>query len=413
MSVPNWFPARRSAIWIGFGTIAAAGLSALFQGLLSVQLSEVEFGIFSSALVIAVSISMISAMGAQNVFLQLVKSNVVPAIAVLRSFTTFWLAASLTLSLSAAILLPVVPVPTHYFFLVIGLSSMLSIFSILASASQSADNFREVGLFIIAPEAAKIGAILCATLLAVENPQALALLFSIIFLTISASCFAFLFSLRKRTLPVVRMRQLILLGLPHALSALLFMVYYRTSIVIFAMIDRPAEAGSLAVIYLFMTAILLLPTAYSQRYLLGRWHQFSNSNLDDFRLEIFRQMRKLSVLIVPISFLWFLFSDNLLNFVYGQRYGDAQSYAPYFALIFLIRGFCIPLQAANSIARLRWKKTLAIFATGTVTVALTFYLGTIYGLLGGLIAALAAEITLMLGLALAALLPWKTDRLSG
>lgn len=60
---------RHGAVWIALGTLAASAFSFLFQGALSLMLSDSAFGAMSSAIVTAVGLSFFSSFGAQNVML--------------------------------------------------------------------------------------------------------------------------------------------------------------------------------------------------------------------------------------------------------------------------------------------------------------------------------------------------------
>ena len=68
--------ARTSPLWVAVGTVGASALSFLFQGYLSLMLSDSAFGVISSAIVVAVALSYFSYYGAQNVMLDIVNKNI-------------------------------------------------------------------------------------------------------------------------------------------------------------------------------------------------------------------------------------------------------------------------------------------------------------------------------------------------
>jgi O-antigen/teichoic acid export membrane protein len=389
--------ARRSAIWVAIGTIGASGMSFLFQGYLSVILPDAAFGSISSAIVMAVALSIFLSAGAQNVMLDLVKRQSMDVAAVLARFRRLWLIHSaLSIALSAAAFM-VLNIDATGLYFIAALTAFLSLTIILGAARQSADDFRGVGTYLLAPEIGKLMAVGVAALVGAQALASNYLVFGSVFLLL-----AFLpllspaFWRKWNTGPSYR--TLVTTGFPYALAGFLFMVYYRSTLVIFSGYGRLEEAGSLAIIYLFMTGILLLPTAYSQRYLLGRWHAIPRHETGMFRKELKRQILSLLAFSLPLGLGWFFLSTETLSMIYGDRYAHAREYAPWFALVFVFRSLCIPLQAACSVDNLKWAKTWMILLAALATVGLSLALAPAYGMLGGVISGIAAETILLLGL---------------
>lgn len=392
---------RHGAVWIALGTLAASAFSFLFQGALSLMLSDSAFGAMSSAIVTAVGLSFFSSFGAQNVMLELVKKRGMSGRRVLLRFVHLWMTTfALLVLLGAAVAAAQPSILAEYIF-VAGLMLVLSLCSILAAERQSADDFRGVCFYLAAPEFAKLLAVGAAVVLgAALGTHDLAgsyLAFGLVFLAMAVLPLL-LPALRGPWEPPRVYGRLIVTGFPYAAAGLLFMVYYRATLVVFVAFSLREAAGSLAIIYLFMTAILLVPTSYSQRYLLGGWHALRREDTALFRAQLARQLGTILLFSVPIALGWLLCSSAVLRVVYGERYAIAQSWAPWFAIVFLIRAACIPLQAATSLGEMKWRKTWVVLAAAVTTLVLSAALARPFGVAGALISGIAAETVLAAGM---------------
>lgn len=390
---------RASPLWVAVGTIGASGFSFLFQGYLSLILSDSAFGAISSAIVVAVALGFLAALGAQNVMLDFIKRRAMDSQIVLLKFMHIWIFTYFAAFGGGIIVLFAYRAGFEKYVFISTLALLLSLFTILGSNRQSRDDFRGVCVYLIAPEFAKLVAVGIAYLYGAHEIDTAFMTLGMVFLAIvTFGLFAPSFWRGWTLAPSYR--QIFLVGLPYAVSALLFMIYYRSTLVIFASHGKLEEAGSLAIIYLFMTAILLVPTSYSQRYLLGRWHAVPRHQRGLFTSELRRQLRSILIFSVPIAIGWLLFSQPVLNFVYDERYPLARAHAHWFAIIFLIRSVCIPLQAATSLDEMKWRKTWVVLAAALTTVALSLALVRPLGLIGALVSGIAAESVLVLGLTL-------------
>ncbi|MBD7958583.1 hypothetical protein H9651_13110 [Microbacterium sp. Sa4CUA7] len=383
----------RGPIWVAGGTMVAAALSFAFQTGLSLIMSESAFGVVASAMIGAAALAVFTSMGSQNVMLDAVERQGRSARDVVKPYLRIWGTTSVIGATVVGIVVAVVPALGSALAFTVALCCMISLFSILASSRQSARDFPGVGLLLIAPEAAKVIALAALWLAGLEDLHAAYWLMSGAF---AAACLiTILLGLPSaRGISPLTWRDVAVAGFPYALSGLLFMLYYRASILVMSSQGYLTEAGSLAVIYLFITAILMLPNAYSQRFLLGRWHAVSGKRPEVFRSELKRQVLSVLAFTIPISAAWFFCSRGVLAWLYGDAYLLAQQWAPAFALVLLSRGVNIPLQAASSIASLRWPRTWVICAAAAVTVGLTIALLPSIGFASAYWAALAAEVVL-------------------
>lgn len=389
--------ARTSPLWVAVGTVGASALSFLFQGYLSLMLSDSAFGVISSAIVVAVALSFFSSFGAQNVMLDFVKKKSADSSTILVQFMRIWMLTYAVAFAAGVLVLALAPGLFEKYMFVSTMMLVLALFAILGSNRQSVDDYRGVCLFLVAPEFAKLVAVGVAYVFGARDLARAYLTFGLVFLAM-ATVVLLARPLWRRRAVAPPARTLVALGFPYAVSSLLFMVYYRSTLVIFSAHGKLEEAGSLAIVYLFMTAILLVPTSYSQRYLLGRWHTIPQSETAAFRSELARQIRAILIFGVPIAIGWFLFSQPTLELIYGERYTLARAYAPWFAVIFLIRSVCIPLQAASSIDEMKWRKTWVVLAAALVTLVLSTALADPLGLVGALISGIVAESVLVVGM---------------
>lgn len=399
-SLIRWFGLllpRHSAVWVALGTIGGSGLSFLFQGALSLMLTDSAFGAISSAIVTAVGLSIFASFGAQYVMLDFVKRRGTPGRQALLRFIHLWMATyALLLVLGVAVILLRPGAAAEYVF-VSGLMLVLALFAILAAGRQSAEDFRGVCLYLVAPEFAKLLAVGVVALLGLRELAAAYLAFGLVFLGMATLALA-VPAFWTRWGSFTAYRDLVVVGFPFAAAGLLFMVYYRATLVVFVAFGLREEAGSLAIVYLFMTAILLVPTSYSQRYLLGGWHAIRREDTAGFRARLVRQLGAILLFSAPIALGWLFFSSPLLGLVYGERYALARDYAPWFAIVFLIRAVCIPLQAATSLDEMKWRKTWVVLGAAATTLVLSAALARPLGLPGALVSGIAAELVLALGM---------------
>lgn len=275
---------------------------------------------------------------------------------------------------------------------------MLSLLAIVGSTLQAADNYRGVAAMLVAPELVKCIAACVVYSLGTRSLADAYTGMAIVFAGASLAPLAFPYFWGRSPSSSRRWYHLLISGSPYAIAGLLFMVYYRAPVVVFSALNMLDEAGSIAIIYLFMTAILLLPTTYSQRFLLGRWHAIREDSPHLFRAELAKQMRRILAFTLPIAIIWFFAAPFVLDLVYGTRYPLAHEWAPWFSLVFILRSVSIPLQSATSISRLKWPKTFAILSAALGTIVLSAALATQIGFTSAFISAVSAEVILSGGL---------------
>lgn len=390
---------RFSPIWVATGTVVASVLSLLFQTYLSLFLSDADFGAVSASIVIAVALAVLLALGSQNLMLDSVKRRGLHGAPILTSYLRLWLAVLVVLVAVAVVVSLTAPSRFGEFGFICSLTLLLALLTILGSERQSVDDFRGVGAYLVAPELAKCLAVVVVVILGVRELSGVYLTLAIV-LSVGSVAALLLPSLWRRSPTAPSWASIAVFGLPYALSGLLFMAYYRATVVIFSAFGHLDEAGSLAIIYLFMTAILLLPMTYSQRYLLGRWHAISRNDPARFRKEITRQVSSILLFTAPLGIAWFLLSPWLLEVLYSERYELARAWAPWFAIVFVIRSVSIPLQSAASVGELRWLKTWVVAAAAATTIVLSVVLITPLGFASAFVAGVAAEVVLCGGLIL-------------
>lgn len=390
---------RQRGLWVAVGTVVASVLSILFQTTLSLFLSEDDFGAFSAATIAAIALGIVIALGCQNVLLDAVKSAGLAGRPLLRTYLRIWAAVVGVLLFAGVIVAVLAPAAGPTFAYIASLAVMVAASTILGSERQGEDDFIGVACYLVAPELVKCLAILVSW---IAGARTLEMVYLVCFFTFGASTLVVLSSpiiWRKMAEPT-DWRRLLVLGAPHALSGLVFMGYYRASVVVLSVMGLLADAGSLAVIYLFVSGLLLLPTTYSQRFLLGRWHSLARELPHRFRRELRRQTTGIVLFTLPIAAGWFILAPIVLAWIYGDRYEGAQTWAPWFAIVLALRAASIPIQSAASIAPLRWGKAAVISVAAVSVITVTFVLGGSLGIASGFIAGIVAEVVLIVGLLL-------------
>jgi O-antigen/teichoic acid export membrane protein len=192
------------------------------------------------------------------------------------------------------------------------------------------------------------------------------------------------------------LRRLAAEGAPFALSGLLFLGHARLGLVVLGALAGAAAAGNLAVLQIAATAMLLLPTVLNQRLGLTRWHERGEKG----RALLLRQTAWTTLGAAVIAGIWLLVQGPALELLYGDRYDEARSLAPWVAAVVLGRSLSLPMASATTRAGLRWQRTAAIAAGLTVNVVLLVALAPAVGVGGALAAWIAGDLTIAFGLAL-------------
>lgn len=407
MSAPS-LPSRTSPIWIAIGTIGAAGLSFLFQGLLSVTLSDAEFGLMSSSIILALAFSVFATMGAQDVTLHLVKARKLSPEIALSAYTKVWALHGLPPIGISVLAFVLYRDAASVFFFISTFSALASFFVLQTAERQSRDDFRGVGMLLLALEFCKLTAAMLAASVGGQLNTSY-LVFGCVFLLlilvrVAQSSFRWK---REETIPY---KEIIALGMPYAVAAFMFMAYYRITIVVLSSFGLQDEAGSLSVIYLFLGAFLLLPTSFSQKFLQGRWHSISAPDVGAYKAELKRQYRILFLFVTPVCIMWFFLSEPILAMIYPGRYQMAADHARWFAAVFVLRCVCIPLQGAASVAALRWWKLVAVLVAALATFTTSLTLTPVIGFMSGFAAALIGEAAFVMGLSVVLWRAWRNSQ---
>lgn len=386
-------PRRHSAIWVLAGTVVAAATSFAFQAYLSLALPDADFGAIASLIVWAVALAVLSSTGVENVMLDAVKGQKRKPQVMLGAFRHLWLVHCCVAYLAVALVGLLFRDQALPAFFLASFAMLLSLFAILSASRQCQDDFRGVCGFMVAPEAAKLAAVGVAVALGLGGLDGFYLGLGTAFTILAVTTVGI--GMRRGSLARgPRYLDLVRAGLPYAISSVMFMIYYRSALLVLAAQGQLEEAASLAIIFLFMAAILLLPTAYSQRFLLGRWHTIGG-DATAFAAEIKLQLVRMLIFSAPITLIWILASQPVLEFIYGSRYAGAQAYAMWFAAIFLLRALSLPLLTASSIQPLKWGKTAGIVLAAAITALGSVLLTPRLGIEGAFWAGVAAELALI------------------
>lgn len=383
--------------WVALGTIGAAALSFAFQAYLSFVLSDSQFGAVSASIVTAVALAVLIAYGAQNVMLDWSKRRHNPLRPMLTVYLRVWVGTLVVAAFIAAALALLSPEVLPEYFFIASMTLLLGLISILGAERQSRDDFRSVSLTLLAPEVIKC---LAVVLVFATGARTLTSVYGIMGAAFTVVCVTAIFlpALWRRPTGGPTLSHVLRSGFPYALSGVMFMFYYRATLVVFSLFHMLDAGGSLAIIYLFMTAVLLLPTTYSQRYLLGKWHSIPQNKPNRFRRELRRQLRSILLFTLPIAILWFAFAPQILDLLYSDRYQLAHQWASWFAIVFVMRSLSIPLQAAASVGPLRWGKTFVIVGAAATTIGAAALLAQPLGFASAFVSAIAAESVLSIGL---------------
>lgn len=363
----------KEALWVQFGTLLAAILSVGFQLILSLRLSDEAFGESSVVFILGSVAGLALALGSQNVALNLI---IAKGWRVERYYSSYlrYFAAFFGVGLLSAVLAFGFNSRLWYAgSTALAMAVLLAGLTIIGSGGQAVGKFRVVALAVSLPELAK--ALVVAVLYVTGGWTAESLYqVSIVVLLVSSLILGFLLRQYSHGSAPGRFRDIGVLGIPYALAALIFMLHSRVSVIIVAVVGGSEEAGSLAIITLFASAFLLLPSAYSQKYDLGSWHHLFANSKDLFIYRL--RSRTLAAVLFGslIALAWVLVVPPLLELFYESRYPEASTWAAWFGSLVAIKIINLPLQAATSVERLKWWRVVALLFSLLTGVAV-LYLG--------------------------------------
>lgn len=107
------------------------------------------------------------------------------------------------------------------------------------------------------------------------------------------------------------------------ISGVFYMVYYQVNIVLVKYFISTEDAGYYSVAFLFISAAILFPTVIYQKYLLPKLHRWAYQDISKLKL-VYKYGNILMFIfgIIVTGVIYFL-SPFIISFLFGQKYIDA------------------------------------------------------------------------------------------
>mgnify|MGYP002840155542 FL=1 len=188
---------------------------------------------------------------------------------------------------------------------------------------------------------------------------------------------------------------------PFGLAAIFYLIYLQSDLIFLKYMVNNESAGIYSASYTFLLAIYLFPGIIYQKFLLPKFHRWSNFNQERF-LEVYQAGNGL-MLMLGIIFLVFLFPSvsYLVPLFFGEAYLQA---IPLIKILI----FCVPIRFLSCSVEMPLftrdympTKTFIMGLVAFFNIALNIYLIPIYSFYGACISTLISEILLLLFYALA------------
>ncbi|MGD9570173.1 MAG: oligosaccharide flippase family protein [Sedimentibacter sp.] len=110
---------------------------------------------------------------------------------------------------------------------------------------------------------------------------------------------------------------------PYGLASLFAFIYVQIDIMMVKYISGSNQAGLYSVAYNFFAASTLLPNVLYQKYLLPKYHRWSNSDIDKLREAYKYGYKAMLSFGIGIMILIVILSNKLVPLVFGFRYANS------------------------------------------------------------------------------------------
>ncbi|MFA9594926.1 oligosaccharide flippase family protein [Citrobacter telavivensis] len=123
--------------------------------------------------------------------------------------------------------------------------------------------------------------------------------------------------------PIVDILEMIKESAIFGISGVFYMVYYQVNIVLVKYFISTEDAGYYSVAFLFISAAILFPTVIYQKYLLPKLHRWAYQDVSKLKI-VYKYGNILMFLFgVIITCIIYFLSPFIISFLFGQKYIDA------------------------------------------------------------------------------------------
>jgi len=107
---------------------------------------------------------------------------------------------------------------------------------------------------------------------------------------------------------------------PFGLASIFAFIYLQSDIVMVKYMSGNKQAGLYNVGFILMTAILIFPTVFYQKFLMSKVHRWANSNKDKFYKSYRWGNLAMLILGIIVAFIVYFLSDFFIPLLFGNRY---------------------------------------------------------------------------------------------
>lgn len=177
------------------------------------------------------------------------------------------------------------------------------------------------------------------------------------------------------------------------ISSVFFIIYFQIDIVMLSIMKSEVEVGLYSAAYRLVVAFYMIPQIVFQ-VALPYIYKFSLTNKEKFSRITHTIQKYLLAIAVPITVLFWLGADQIINLVYGKAYISAVIVMQIMSFIIIIRFFTY--SSAESITAINKQKIRATIEgiTAGLNVVLNLILIPLYSYTGSAIATLISELAL-------------------
>jgi O-antigen/teichoic acid export membrane protein len=173
-------------------------------------------------------------------------------------------------------------------------------------------------------------------------------------------------------------------------------IYMQSDILMLSFMAGPVEVSRYAVVTVLIFAAYLIPTSI-YNYYLPKIAEAYGHNRRDTLSKVYNQFKILTMgIMFLISIFLFIFSENILNVIYGIKYLDSSNILRILSVVLFFHSFCFLYGAiitASGNQKLRSKlQILAAF----LNIILNIYFIPLYGAEGAAITTAMTEVIIFI-----------------
>jgi len=182
---------------------------------------------------------------------------------------------------------------------------------------------------------------------------------------------------------------------PFTLSAMFYLVYYQSDVMLLGWLGGPEAAGIYNVAFAVMAAVFMVPSIFHQKYLLPKLHRWVEHDRPKL-LAVYRFGNGASLALgAAVAILVFLLSPPLVRLIFGEEYSAAGRVLQVLAFVIPGRYLATSVGAVLATEDNMRRKVWLMGLSALVNLALNLLLIPSYGMIGAATATVVSETVLL------------------